>query len=135
MSTATNLTEFLFPAPAPRRTAAIFVWWEKRRLPFNAVVGGFGLFSWAFTTILAAMVREHPIPWQGPIIFGVLANLWYTTGPLAEMALHRLFGRSLLPMGPALYRMGLTFSVGLTLLPMFMYSMMIVAKTIAFILP
>ena len=36
---------------------------------------------------------------------------------LAEYFLHRIFGPKLLPTGPALYRMGLTFSVGLTLIP------------------
>jgi hypothetical protein len=47
----------------------------------------------------------------------VLANVCYTGGSLIEILAHKLFGRQLLPVGPALYRIGLTFSVGLALFP------------------
>ena len=40
-----QLTEFLFPAPARRTTGAILGWWERRRLPYNLIVGGAGVFS------------------------------------------------------------------------------------------
>jgi hypothetical protein len=38
-------------------------------------------------------------------------------GPAAEIAAHKIWGSELLPAGPTLYRMGLTFSVGLAPLP------------------
>jgi hypothetical protein len=46
-----------------------------------------------------------------------MANVCYSFGPALEILTDKLFGRSVLPIGPALYRMGLTFSVGLALLP------------------
>ena len=40
-----ELSEFLFPAPAERRTGAIWAWWEKRRLAYNLWVGTAGTFT------------------------------------------------------------------------------------------
>ena len=50
--------------------------------------------------------------------YALLANACYTLGPVAELVLRRLLGDRLLPVGPLLFRQGLVFSVGLTLLPM-----------------
>lgn len=117
-----TLADFLFPAPAPRGVGPIVRWWERRRLAFNLAVGAAGTFSLAIVSLIAH-VLPHPagvrpgVPWQAVVAFGVLANVCYLLGPLAESAAHKLWGRSLLPTGPALYRMGLTFSVGLALLP------------------
>ena len=36
----------------------------------------------------------------------------------------KIFGKGLLPIGPALYRMGLTFSVGIMLFPMLIFTVM-----------
>src|SRR5688572_9534672 len=41
----TTITHFLFPAPARRSPAAIFVWWEARRLGYNAVMGVTGILA------------------------------------------------------------------------------------------
>ncbi len=38
-------------------------------------------------------------------------------GPTIEILIDKLWGRAVLPVGPSLYRMGLTFSVGLALFP------------------
>jgi hypothetical protein len=51
------------------------------------------------------------------VVFGVLANLFYLLGPATEIGIEKLGRGRILPTGPTLYRMGLTFSVGLTLLP------------------
>jgi len=40
-----SLTDFLYPAPAPRNTWGILKWWESRRLKYNLIVGGFGFAS------------------------------------------------------------------------------------------
>ena len=114
-----SLTEFLFPAPAPRRTGAIIQWWERRRLFYNTVVGAAGLVSMGTLTVAAALLNGtlEMVPWQPAVVFGIMANLCYLLGPAAEIAVHVLWGRSVLPVGPALYRIGLTFSVGLALFP------------------
>jgi hypothetical protein len=123
----TSLTEFLFPAPACRRSSAIFAWWEQRRLAYNLLVGSAGVVTLAGVAVLSAI---HPfqqgiilLPWQGVVVFGVAANVFYTLGGVVEWAVHRLWGRTVLPVGPALYRMGLTFSVGLALFPLMALSL------------
>ena len=100
------LTEYFFPpVPVPRATWAVVRWWESRRLTYNVVVGSTGLLSLG-------------VPWQGVVLYGVLANVCYSGGAAADLALRRWLG---LPygatIGPALFRYGFVFSVGLTLLP------------------
>ncbi|HKJ02841.1 MAG TPA: hypothetical protein VJ997_10315 [Longimicrobiales bacterium] len=120
----TQLAEFLFPAPAERRAGAIFSWWEKRRLAYNAWVGTAGAVTVAAGYLLFLLLPGGPgapplgLVWRPIVIFGVLANVFYTAGPVVEILAHKLFRRQLLPVGPALYRMGLTFSVGLALFPL-----------------
>jgi hypothetical protein len=50
-------------------------------------------------------------------MFGLTANACYLQGPTVELAIEKLSRGKILPTGPALFRMGPTFSVGLTLLP------------------
>ena len=128
------LTEFLFPAPARRSAPAIIRWWEKRRLPYNLAVGTAGLFSLGALWVLAALPPGGTllpfVPWQPIVAFGVLANVCYLLGPAAEIAIDKIWGRQVLPTGPALYRMGLTFSVGLALLPTLMAVFFWVARVV-----
>jgi hypothetical protein len=115
-----ELVEFLYPAPARRTAGGIVRWWERRRLPFNLFVGGAGLLTLSYVELLEIVVWRSPLE---PAVllpiaaFAVGANVCYALGPMIEIAAEELFGRRLLPVGPALYRMGLTFSVGLALLP------------------
>lgn len=111
------LTEFLFPAPAQRTVGSILRWWEKRRLAYNVAVGCAGLVSLGTAYAQAALLDFQPPPLLAAVAFGLAANLCYLFGPAVEVAIDKLFGRSVLPTGPSLYRMGLTFSVGLALLP------------------
>ena len=47
--------------------------------------------------------------------FAIMANLCYTLGWMAEsVSCTRIWGRSLRPVGPALFRAGLTLGVGVT---------------------
>jgi len=46
-----------------------------------------------------------------------MANLCFTAGPLADLALRQLLGDRAPAIGPVLFRYGLAFSLGLTLLP------------------
>ena len=118
----TALTEFLFPAPAKRSAGAIVRWWERRRLAYNAAVGAAGLFSLSAVTLVSMLPpsRLGSMPgeiWIPVAIFAVGANLCYFIGPTVEILIEKLFGREVMPTGPALFRMGLTFSVGLALFP------------------
>lgn len=115
------LTEFLFPAPAKRTAGSILGWWEKRRLPYNLAVGTAGVVSLGLGSIFSALPPGGIVltlfPWQPIVLFAVMANVCYLLGPAVEIAIEKLWGRQVLPTGPVLYRMGLTFSVGLALFP------------------
>lgn len=117
----TALSEFLFPAPARRSTRSILAWWERRRLAYNAIVGTAGLLSLGVVaTILSVPPYAHGVaglPFAGVLVTGLAANICYGLGPAVEIAIERLSRGRILPTGPALFRMGLTFSVGLVLLP------------------
>jgi hypothetical protein len=129
------ITEFLFPAPAKRSAGSIIGWWERRRLPYNLAVGAAGVVSLAFSTILVALPPNGQLlgalpPWQPILVFGVMANICYLLGPTVEIVVDKLWGREVLPTGPALYRMGLTFSVGLALFPALLMVIFWVARIV-----
>lgn len=114
------LVEFLYPSPARRTPLAIVSWWEDRRLAYNIMVGAAGLFTLAVVTTLQFIPpfsSPSVPPWQAVIVYGIGANLMYSLGWVVEVAAEKLFRGDLLPIGPVLYRMGLTFALGLTLLP------------------
>ena len=125
----TFLADFLYPEPAERRAGAIIGWWERRRLPYNLIVGGTGLVTMTFGAALTAVVATlQPVDLvRGAIWWAVWANVCYSLGPVAEIALQKLLGKRLLPAGPLLFRAGVTIAVGVTLLP-------IIPLTIGFIL-
>ena len=128
-----ELTEFLFPAPARRTVGGILHWWESRRLAYNLFVGGAGLLSTGAITLIALIPPALPnprVPWPAILAFGVMANVCYLLGPAVEIALQKLWGEKLLPVGPALFRMGLTFSVGLALFPALLFSIVRVVRLV-----
>lgn len=117
--------DILFPLPAYRRSViGILTWWESRRLIYNVIVGATGLVSLAFVGLISIIPPGlHLWPGVTPIfVFGVLANVGFTFGPIIEITLERLWNGRVHPVGPALFRQGLSFSVGLTLLPIFVAS-------------
>jgi hypothetical protein len=125
------LTRLLFPAPAEvRNTGSILRWWESRRLTFNVVVGGTGLVTLVVIKLLALLPpfsMSLPIFWPGVVAYGVLANLFYSLGFMTEATMQRAWRDQTPRVGPPLFRQGLIFSVGLTLLPI---AMMGIAKTV-----
>ena len=118
--------EVLFPLPANRRTPfGILNWWESRRLVYNIVVGLTGLGTlatvWAISLIPPGLPRFTP-PIELILAYGALANICYTFGPMVEIGLQQLWKDRVLPVGPTLFRQGLAFSVGLTMLPVIVAS-------------
>jgi hypothetical protein len=116
----TALTRFLYPLPAERRLGSIILWWERRRVVYNAIVGLTGLGT---LTVIRTIGHLPPfghdlVPPLAPVLlYGVMANLSYTLGWVAEAAGQVAFGDELRPAGPILFRQGLIFSIGLTLMP------------------
>ncbi len=114
-----SLVNVLFPAPSIRRSPlAVISWWESRRLTFNALVGTAGLATLAANLVLWGPVRgAGPGPWLAVVAYGVAANICYSFGAPTELLLQRWLDRDTYGLGPALFRHGLVFAVGLTLLP------------------
>jgi hypothetical protein len=111
------LTRFFFRAPwsAPS-TGEIVRWWESRRPLYNLAVLVAGVAS---VFVVEAFLGEGSgkIPWGGILVYGFLANLLYTLGPIADTIVMRTWGRDYSEVGPTLFRYGFVFAVGLTLLP------------------
>ena len=121
----TMLGNVLFPSAAPRRTLAILTWWESRRGVFNLIVGATGLFTLLVVWLMSFIPPGVPFmfDWRVIVAYGLLANVCYSFGWVAEVAAQRLWGNRISPLGPVLFRQGLAFSVGLTLLPTLLASM------------
>ena len=126
------ISEVLFPLPAVRRTpVGILTWWESRRLIYNVIVGASGIVALGIIGAISFIPPGLPPlrpPIQAILAYGALANVCYTFGPFVEIGLQALWKDRVLPVGPALFRQGLSFSVGLTLLPIIVASGMWVAR-------
>jgi hypothetical protein len=115
------ITQFFFRPPyvAPS-TWSIIRWWESRRLAYNAAVGAAGVVSLsaiALTSVLPPFSRPPGVPWIGIVVYGVLANVFFSAGPALDAFIVRRWGPDYAAVGPALFRYGFAFAVGLTLLP------------------
>jgi hypothetical protein len=136
-----GLVEILYPLPDMRRTPLTTIrWWESRRLVFNQVVGAAGLVS------LAGMVFFNALPpypvspsldvmLLGSAVFGAVANVCYTLGWMTELLARLVWGRSAPNMGPLLFRQGLIFAAGLTLLPLLLSVIFWMVNIIEWIVP
>lgn len=119
---AVNLTKLLFEPTLMRSPLRVIQWWESRRLTYNAIVGATGLVTMTYFAALERFVFD-PGPLQlqnlviGALVYGLAANVCYTGGWIAENLIERLLKRPVYGLGPALFRHGLVFSVGLTLIP------------------
>ena len=115
------ITRFFFtPARESRSNWAVINWWESRRLTFNLAVGSAGLLSLGVATGLALLPPRpmHQVfPWRVVLVYGILANVFYTLGPITDAFIRRKWGDAYDVVGPVLLRYGFVFSLGLTLLP------------------
>ena len=116
-----KLVTVLFPEPTLRRSpVALIRWWESRRVTFNLVVGATGLVTLSVITVGVFLPMGIPLaelPWRAVLAYGIAANICYSFGWAIESGIERWLGREVYGAGPALFRHGLVFSVGLTLFP------------------
>jgi len=123
MTTALAKLFFRSPYMQCRTPSDVIGWWETRRLPYNLVVGAAGAVTLTGVHLLAALPpHAQPIPLLPSLAvaaaYGVMANICYSVGWLAELMVRKHGGESLEPVGPAMFRYGFAFSVGLTLFPL-----------------
>jgi len=112
----TTIEKYLFtPLYDPRDLGDVVRWWEARRPLYNLVVGTAGMVTLGTVAVL------HPGP---PPVFaslvlawGLMANLCFSGGAVADLILRRWIGEDGHVVGPVLFRCGTAFSIGLTLLP------------------
>jgi hypothetical protein len=117
--TGTLVERYLFsPLYAPGSAWTVLRWWERRRPFYNVVVGTAGLLTVAMAH-LGALLAPGP---QGPplpfiVVYAVAANLFYSLGTPLDLVLRRRLKEQAGPVAQAMFRYGLAFSLGLTLLP------------------
>jgi hypothetical protein len=134
-----NLVNVLYPLPDFRRTPLSTVrWWESRRLTFNKAVGSAGLVTLAGMSFLFALPPySSPMPLTfmlfGVAVYGIAANVCYTLGWMIELLARAAWGRSAPDMGPLVFRQGVIFSVGLTLMPLLLAAMHWMARCVAWL--
>jgi len=118
---ATAVQRYLFsPLYYPRSRWAVVRWWESRRLFYNLVVAGAGLLTIAAGYFFTAL-PPYPGHFRGVglavLIYGLMANLFYSVGAPVDLFLRRHLKDHGGPVAQALFRYGVAFAIGLTLLP------------------
>ena len=121
MSTVRGMTlsRLLFEPTLLRSPVRVVRWWESRRLAYNAIVGVTGLGTLAYVNALELVLGGgwFVVPWQAIVGYALGANVLYTAGWVVENVIERWLRRPVYGLGPALFRHGLVFSIGLTLIP------------------
>ncbi len=104
----------------------IIGWWETRRIPFNLILGIVGIVTVITGTLamsLANAFLETPIQRPDPPLFffaflyAVVVNVFYTGGWLAELVWRRWWQADQGDLAVLSFRLGLMFSILVTLLP------------------
>jgi len=111
--------------PAIRRNALdVVIWWEKRRIAYNLVVGLAGVASLTIAVIFLTLPPrvfvssywDYPIP-DGffaifaVILFAIAANVCYTLGWIAELGLRKLAPDRARRLSTLAIKAGFVFSV------------------------
>lgn len=112
----TAVTKYFFtPLYDPPSGWSVVKWWESRRLMYNLCVGAAGLVSLGVGSLFFGFPPVEV--GLGAVVFGTLANVCYTSGSVVDLLLRKVLGGRAAALGPALFRHGFVFSVGLALLP------------------
>jgi hypothetical protein len=115
--------KWLFSGPTQPTTAwRVIFWWEARRIPFNVIVGAYGLlclvvFFWAITTSGHLGPGEDAVEPLALLAAPFGINALYTLGWLVEVP-SRFLVRNLSPrFGPVLLAFGLALGLFLITVP------------------
>ena len=107
----------------PARNALdVILWWELRRIPYNMIVGLWGLmclllYSAAIQGSGHLQAGEDTIEPMGLFVAPVLVNLCYTIGWPVELLLRKIRPDLHAKAGEGLYRAGISFSLVVISLP------------------
>jgi hypothetical protein len=100
-------------------------WWETRRVPYNLIVGGTGILTCIVVAIFVAgsilfFDADFGSPLSGLVgilIYGVMANICFTFGWVAELVVRKAWPRQADRFATESFSLGLGVSVLLTLTP------------------
>ncbi len=108
--------------PRPLSVRETILWWERRRIPYNLLVGCAGVVSISSGVLTAlATQSECGIPDPplfaafGIVLYGIAANAAYTSGWIVELALRHHIQPGVF--AQRAFLTGLVFSMLLTLSP------------------
>jgi len=106
---------FSCPNP-PENSLRTFWWWEFRRIPFNLVIGLWGVLcliatSWGVRVALTH--GEDAVEPLALVLLPFIINALYSLGWLVEIPLRWMRPRTTLRLGPTLLALG--FGTGMTL--------------------
>jgi hypothetical protein len=120
-----NRSLFRRESPALSRAETI-QWWESRRVPYNLIVGIFGICTSVAVFAIGLIANvffhghfERPDPPIFLIVsfYGIMANICFTCGWVVELMVRRLSPRKAGGFAEKSFFCGLVFSVVLTLSP------------------
>ena len=126
---------WLFARPAlPRKWWQVIVWWELRRIPYNVIVGIAGVISlvlfYVFITASGGLKPgEDAVEPLALVLAPILVNVAYTAGWVFEIALILLDRRDV-GVGPALYKLGLAFSLCAVAVPSVFWGVIWLARAV-----
>jgi hypothetical protein len=105
----------------------IILWWERRRLLFNLIVGATGILTCTLLLVgemLAEKIFGDEVGAGSPILavfgvfaYGIMANICYTGGWISELIAKYVWKEQAENLGKIAFALGIIFSVLLTLLP------------------
>lgn len=104
----------------------IVAWWELRRVPYNLIVGIVGtpcLLLFYLFVFLADELRPGEDAVEQMALFAApfLINIAYTAGWIGELFLKVFWKQESPVIGPALFKLGLSFSLGCLVVPPFLW--------------
>lgn len=120
---------------------AVIKWWELRRIPYNLIVGVFGVFTCVITVLVAAIASEkfgEPLGLPDPpiiavfavILFAVMANVCYTGGWVAELLVRAIWKERAGDFAQISFTLGLLFSAVVTLAPAVLFTVLLILRLI-----
>lgn len=121
----------LFQRRAPATNAFdVIRWWELRRIPFNAAVGGAGLIACSLILAVAATVERRfgedwfpnaPSLVVVPVLYGLGANICFTFGWIGELIVRKLWPDRGNLYAETSFVLGAGFSLALTMTPALLF--------------
>jgi hypothetical protein len=110
------------PEQPPTPWWRVVAWWEVRRIPYNILVGLYGVFClfaffWAITTSGRLPPGEDAVEPMALLVAPFALNLCYTLGWLMELTARILLPSLSLRFGPFLLKLGIAFSMFLISIP------------------